>query len=326
MPVLEGSSFAPPLFLRSSAIQTVIPAVFRAKTHSNKPRFETLSTEDGDILELAWFGADTLNSQPPRVAVITHGLEGSINSGYVVGLTRKLLQSGYLTLAWNMRGCGGRPNRLPSWYHSGKSEDLRAVVAHIVASYPNSEIVLIGISVGGNILAKYLGEEGLSITQNISKAVAVSAPLDLRGSAQILARSSRRIYMEYLLRPLRARIIEKSKKYPELIASDGLADIKSFDEFDKRYTAPIHGFKSVDHYWDSSSGISYLSSIRVPILIVSSLDDPFLSPECFPFEQARNSSLVFLETPKYGGHVGFIENLYMRDTWLERRVLEFTEM
>ena len=323
MPALEVSTFSPPVWLRSPSIQTLCPALFRPKRHELQPRLESLDLSDGDCIEIAWFQNSLSERQNKKLAIITHGLEGSINSGYVVGLTRALTQAGYLTLAWNMRGCGGKTNKLPSWYHSGKSEDLKAVVDHAHACYPESSIFLVGISIGGNILCKYLGEQGGSVPAKIAAAVSVSAPLDLRGSALTLARRSRRLYMQYLMRPLRERVKSKAAMFPDLIDASGVDDIISFAEFDSRYTAPVHGFNSVDNYWDVCSGSRFLDSVRVPLLLVSALDDPFLSPTCFPYKHAKNSRWLTLETPSYGGHVGFIDSLTMRDSWLERRVVEF---
>jgi predicted alpha/beta-fold hydrolase len=221
-----------------------------------------------------------------------------------------------------MRGCGGRPNKLLSWYHSGKSDDLKAVIDNASRRYPELPIVLIGVSVGGNILCKYLGEQAQDVPSRILASVAISAPLDLRGSALCLARWSRRIYMEYLLRPLRARVREKARLFPGLINADGVESITDFYEFDRRYTAPLHGFESVDHYWDTCSGARYLSSVRTPLRLISALDDPFLSPGCFPFQEASRSKWITIETPKRGGHVGFIDSLSISQTWLDRRVCE----
>lgn len=226
-------------------------------------------------------------------------------------------------MAWNMRGCGRTPNRLPSWYHSGQSEDLAVVIEHVRSRHPELPLFAVGISVGGNILCKHLGEQGMKGSNNIRAAVAVSVPLDLRGSAETLAHPSRRLYMEYLLRPLRARIREKSRRFPGLFTTEGLDSITTFHEFDARYTAPMHGFASVDEYWDRSSGLQYLDAITLPLLIITARDDPFLSPRCFPEKIATSSPLLSLETPDYGGHVGFIDTLSMHTTWLERRTIAF---
>jgi predicted alpha/beta-fold hydrolase len=237
-------------------------------------------------------------------------------------MTACLLSIGWDVLAWNMRGCGDTPNRLVPWYHSGQSCDLRLVVNEALEQH-HGEIALIGFSVGGNITLKYLGEEGSSLTSRIKHAVVVSVPTDLRGSAEVLSRTRNRLYMEYLLRPLRRRMREKYSRFPGVFDIDALSSIKTFREFDERFTAPFHGFASVNQYWEQSSSRAYLASISVPTLAISALDDPFLSPSCFPFEIARNHRHLLLETPPHGGHVGFLDSFSLKTTWLEKRVASF---
>jgi predicted alpha/beta-fold hydrolase len=232
---------------------------------------------------------------------------------------RMLTSIGYDVLLWNMRGCGREPNRLPTWYHSGKTDDLARVVAHAQTLYRN-DITLVGVSIGGNITLKYLGEQPRS---GIAQAVAISVPCDLRTSADVLALPKNRIYMEHLLRPLRKRIREKASRFPELFDCSDLNKIKTFHEFDRRFTAPMHGFSSVDEYWDTSSSLRYLAGISTPTLLVSALDDPFLAPECFPFAEAKSNPQIILETPRHGGHVGFVDSYGMRTTWIERRVKHY---
>lgn len=329
MPIVT-SLFSPPRALRPAWLQTVLPPLIRNSSSPYKTR-ETLPLTDGDTLELAWFPPTltpkALNTVPALrgVVILSHGLEGSIDSHYILGLARALTASGFLALAWNMRGCGATPNALPSWYHSGKSDDLAAVVDHVRAQHPTLKLFIIGVSIGGNILCKYLGELGASCRGGVEGAVAVSVPLDLRGSAEVLARPSRRLYMEYLLRPLRVRIREKARRFPNLFDTEGLDDIATFHEFDARYTAPLHGFTSVDHYWDTCSGLHYLEGIQVPLLILTAQDDPFLSASCFPTCLAAQSSVVSLESPPHGGHVGFVDTMRLHTTWLERRAVSFIE-
>jgi predicted alpha/beta-fold hydrolase len=232
---------------------------------------------------------------------------------------RMLQKRGYDVLLWNMRGCGREPNRLPSWYHSGKTDDLRRVVDH-AKSLSYSSLTLIGISIGGNITLKYLGEQR---SGDIAQAVAVSVPCDLRSSADTLALPKNKIYMNHLLTPLRKRIREKAARFPGLFDSEGLDKIRSFHEFDSRFTAPLHGFASVDHYWSSCSCLQYLPHITTPTLLISALDDPFLAPECFPFREATSNPQLLLETPKHGGHVGFIDSFRIQPTWIEKRVSRF---
>jgi predicted alpha/beta-fold hydrolase len=325
---LVPSTFRPPRILRPAWVQTITPALLR-RSQAPHVTHETLQLADGDILELAWYlpthSNNSVSTKPRGLVVLTHGLEGSYESSYIIGLARACTAAGYLALAWNMRGCGGKPNRLPSWYHSGQSKDLAAVLEHALTHHRELPLFAIGISVGGNILCKYLGEHGGANSSSIQAAIAVSAPLDLRGSAETLAHPSRRIYMEYLLRPLRARIREKAERFPGLFSTKGLETIATFHEFDARYTAPMHGFASVDEYWDSSSGLHYLHTIATPLLILTARDDPFLSPHCFPHHIASCSPILSLEVPDHGGHVGFINSLAMRETWLEQRALAFIQ-
>jgi predicted alpha/beta-fold hydrolase len=245
-----------------------------------------------------------------------------MESGYLLGLAHTLADNGFGVLRWNMRGCGKQRNRLPTWYHSGQSEDLYHVVSHALEHH-SGEIVMVGISIGGNITLKYLGESATSLSPRIRAAVAVSVPMDLKGSAAELAKPKNALYMQYLLRPLRARMSEKALRFPGRFDISRLSSIRTFHEFDALFTAPYHGFRSVDDYWERSSSKQFLTSIKIPTLLISAQDDPFLSPGCFPTEIARTRDHIFLETPAYGGHVGFIHNLALRKTWLDRRVVEF---
>ena len=315
MPELH-SSFSPPLYLQPPAIQTITPSLFR-RVAPLSGEHELLELPDGDFLELHWH-----RRERPVLALLTHGLEGSMESSYLLGLAHALAEGGFDVLRWNMRGCGNARNRLLTWYHSGQSEDLRHVVSHALATHPG-DIVLVGISVGGNITLKYLGESATSLSPRIRRAVAVSVPMDLKGSAQELAKPKNALYMQYLLRPLRARMREKALRFPGQLNISGLSSIRTFSEFDTSFTAPFHGFTSVDEYWERSSSLQFLPSITVPTLIISAQDDPFLSLGCFPHTISRSNENILLETPKHGGHVGFIDSPFLRRTWLDRRVSDF---
>jgi predicted alpha/beta-fold hydrolase len=298
----------------------VLPSLFRKKSGPTGCD-EKLELPDGDFLELEWHRA-LGTERAEELVILSHGLEGSTASSYMAGLALSLTSAGHDVLAWNMRGCGRERNRLPTWYHSGQSSDLRMVVRHAREVRPTQRITLVGVSVGGNIVCKYLGEEGKNLAAAVQRAITISAPLDLRGSAETLARPSRAPYMRYLLRPLRSRIRDKAARFPSLFDVQGLDSIRNFYEFDRRFTAPMHGFASVEEYWNSCSGIRFLEHITIPTHIITASDDPFLSPECYPIKIARCSQLIFLETPRHGGHVGFIDSLNLSSTWLERRILE----
>jgi len=318
MPLVDMSSFRPPALLSAASIQTILPSLARRPPDPGFKR-EILELPDGDFLELDW-----LTSGSGLLAIVNHGLEGSTSSTYLRGMALALRAAGYDVLAWNMRGCGTERNRLKTWYHSGQSDDLRHVLKRAREAH-KGPTVLIGFSIGGNILLKYLGEEGSAVPSHIKAAVAVSVPMDLASSADELAKPSKAIYMSYLLKPLRARILEKAARFPGEFDVQGLESIRSFHEFDARFTAPFHGFSSIEDYWARASSLPHISSITLPTLAVSALDDPFLSPQCFPFDTARASNSVFLETPKHGGHVGFVSGLSLQSTWAEKRAIEFLQ-
>ena len=317
MPLIT-SSFSPALIFSSPHTQTIVPALFR-RPKSDSTVIHSLETSDGDLLLYRLYQRGN-----KRLAVISHGLEGSFDSSYVLGISNSLLSSGWDVLTWNMRGCGDKPNRLVTWYHSGKSEDLKHVVQH-ATSMPYERISLIGFSVGGNITLKYLGEESDTLPSTIKSAVVFSVPMDLEGSADKLAKPSNAIYMRYLLRPLRRRMREKSTRFPTVFNIEGLSRITTFHEFDRRFTALFHGFKSVQEYWSASSSLRFLPTISIPTLALSALDDPFLSPSCYPYQIARTHPWIHLETPQHGGHVGFWDTLHLKNTWGEGRAIEFLE-
>lgn len=208
------------------------------------------------------------------------------------------------------------------WYHSGDTKDLSMVVKW-VSSQPRltvGGVYLVGFSIGGNITLNYLSE-GRDIP--IRAAAAVSVPVDLAGSALTLATPRNRMYMRYLLAPLKDRIKSKYALFPDRVDISGLDEIVTFAEFDERFTAPIHGFPSASVYWNSQSSLRRLSAIKVRSLLVSALDDPFLSVSCYPKDPHILGDSVFAEYPRHGGHVGFLTGLQNQHRWISKRLLEF---
>ncbi|MDO6442016.1 YheT family hydrolase [Marinobacter sp. 2_MG-2023] len=310
--------YRPPPWLRSGHIQSVWPALFR-KVRVENPESEVLPTPDNDELHLDWHRQGS-----SRLAIVSHGLEGHSRRPYVLGLTRALLAEGWDVLAWNFRSCGGVMNLQPRFYHSGATEDLRQVVDHGLAQ-GYSTVFLSGFSMGGNLTLLYLGEQGERVDSRICGAVTYSVPCDLAGSADMLALPSRKIYMQRFLRDLRVKMDEKARKFPDLIDISDFDAIHSFHEFDDRYTAPLHGFKSAPDYWAQCSASGRLKDIRVPSLMVNAADDPFLSQKCFPESRAVLGAHVRLDAPKWGGHVGFVELGNDGYYWSERRALAFLQ-
>ncbi|MEO6046585.1 MAG: alpha/beta fold hydrolase [Candidatus Kapaibacterium sp.] len=314
MPIIPASSFRPSFLFRNGHLQTIIPTLAK-KNPDVRYRRERIATPDNDVLDLDW--AETGSDQ---LAILSHGLEGSAARWYMRGMARSLNRAGWDALPWNFRGCAGEMNRTLRFYHSGATDDLATVIAHVKSLKRYRRIALIGFSLGGNMTLKYLGEQGRAIDPAIIGAVAFSVPCDLKTSAIRLALPSNSIYMRRFIKTLAEKVREKSRVMPELDAS-ALAGMRTFQQFDDRYTAPLHGFRDAEDYWARCSSRGFLDAITIPTLIVNAVNDPFLSPECYPIAEARRSSFVSLEMPASGGHVGFMAG--GDRFWMGERALSF---
>jgi predicted alpha/beta-fold hydrolase len=313
MPVVP-SSFKPPVLLHNGHLQTILGAYLR---HRRQVTFESerLELVDGDFLDLRW-----LRQRRDRLAILSHGLEGSADQGYIRGMAAALGAAGWDVLAWHFRGCGDEPNRLVRLYHSGATEDLGAVIAHAAISYPR--IALIGFSLGGNLTLKYLGESPPH--RAVLAGAAISAPVDLAASARMLDQSpSNRIYLRRFISSLIAKVEAKALRFPDQIDARGSRALRTFQEFDDRYTSRLHGFRDAADYWKQASARQYLPNITVPALLLNARNDPFLAPECFPFPEAERNPCLFLEAPESGGHLGFLEFVGRLRPWFEHRITEF---
>ncbi len=317
MPLIRESNYRAPWWLPGGHVQTIYPALFRRFKIVTR-RQERLELADGDFIDLEW--AENGNS---RLAIISHGLEADARTGYVQGMAAALIRRGWDVLAWNFRGCSPESNRLLRMYHSGATEDLHAVIQHALEVHRAATIDLIGFSLGGNLTLKYLGERPTDLPPQIRRAVAFSVPCDLACSSRQLARFTNRIYMERFLVAMRAKIRAKNRMFPGHLDLTGLEKIRTFQEFDDRYTAPIHGFRDATDYWTRNSCCQFIPAIRVPTLLVSSLNDPFLGPGCYPHEEALASDCFYLESPSTGGHVGFPPGKSGAEYGSEIRAAEF---
>lgn len=317
MPLVQNSTYMPPVWLRGGHLQTIYPVLFRRTPHVTH-HAERLELEDGDFIDFEWSGKGS-----ERLAILSHGLEANTRAGYIQGMAAALRDSGWDVLAWNFRGCGNEPNRLLRMYHSGATEDLRAVVAHALKSHPATSIDLLGFSLGGNLTLKYLGEAPDELPSRIRRAVVFSVPCDLACSSRQLALSSNKIYMERFLRAMRSKIREKNRRFPDQLDLTDLRGIRNFEMFDDRFTAPIHGFASAADYWAKNSSRQFIPHIQRETLLINALNDPFLGPGCHPFEEAAASTAFHFEFPKEGGHVGFVAAGKNWGYWSEWKAIDF---
>jgi uncharacterized protein len=315
MPLI-ASDYRPKWWLRNGHLQTLYPFLFRRVGFPPSER-ERIATPDGDFLDLDW-----LRSGVPRLAVISHGLEGSSRAKYVRAMAMELRAHGWDVLAWNFRGCSGEPNRTRRLYHSGVTDDLHAVLVHALSS-GYAHAALVGFSMGGNQILKYLGEDPALVPSRVRAAAVFSVPCDLEAASTAMAAPANRVYMARFLRSLRAKVREKSDRFPGCLDLEGLETVRTFPEFDDRYTAPLHGFADARDYYRRSSALKYLDAIELPTLLVNAKDDPFLAPSCFPRDLARPHDSLFLECPTHGGHVGFAGTAPVY--WSELRAVRFLE-
>lgn len=320
MPLLT-SCYAAPRWLRGGHVQTILP-VFLPRRSRRWDRSERLELPDGDFLELRWMLGQGSGGRP--LALLSHGLEGSVDAIYIRSMAWTLAAAGWDVLAWNYRGCGGIENRLRRFYHSGESADLHLVIQHAAGLY--QRIALIGFSLGANLSLKAAGE---TVPHPAVRAVVgISGPVDLASSAKAIdQRPANRVYQQRFLQSLKDKVVAKSRRYPDLremlAGRDGIRAVTTLKEFDERITAPLHGFADAEDYWAKASSLPYLPNIRIPALLLSARNDPLLTEASFPEELARSSEHLHLEAPLNGGHVGFHDFRAGLQPWSERRVLEF---
>ena len=316
MPLLP-SSYTPPLLFAHPHVQTIFPTLFRRISVAYER--ETIPTPDGDVLDIDRVRVPGATS----CIIVTHGLEGSSRSPYVMGMVRAMAARGIDVVAWNFRGCGGRPNRTSLMYHSGATYDLHTVVSFVDSPARYDRLYLAGFSLGGNMMLKYLGENVFPIPASVSRAVAFSVPCDLAACSDVLARPANALYMKRFLKLLRQKVRAKMDVLPGTITDEGFDDLKNFRDFDDRYTAPIHGFRDADDYWHHNNCKQFLGGIRIPTLLVNAADDPFLSPSAFPTTEAEASQHFYFEQPAHGGHCGFIAFNPGGEYWSEQRAAGF---
>jgi len=321
----ESLTFKAAWWLNHAHLQTLYPALFR-KIPSPPLQRERLTTPDNDFIDIDYCGT---GSAP--LIILLHGLTGSSQSGYIKGLQHALLQQGFRSATLNFRGCSGEYNRLARCYHSGETEDIHFLYQTLRQHEPNTPMAVLGFSLGGNVLLKWLGEQGNQL--DLFAAVAVSVPLLLNVCATKLDNGFSKLYRANLLRELKHYVLAKQSAHEKLGATEeadkikqlgGLSTIHSFWQYDDRVVAPLHGFADVHDYYQRSSSRQFLKSITVPTLVIQAHDDPFMTTEVLPDADELSPS-VQLEITQGGGHVGFVtgKNPFKPIYWLEQRILGF---
>lgn len=280
-------------------------------------------TPDNDFIDLYRLGGP---AEAPRLFFL-HGLEGTIRSHYVAGFFREAKRRRWSADLLIFRGCGDEPNRAARFYHSGETTDLAFAVERVIAESPDTPLLLAGVSLGGNVLLKYLGERGSRVPREVVAAATVSVPYDLERGARFIGAGFSRVYDRHFLRTLRRKALEKLERYPGLFDRRALDHARTLEEFDDAVTAPVHGFMNAHDYYSRSSGLRWLAAIRVPTLLLSARDDPFLPVSVLDDVQqmASQNPELSLEFTAHGGHAGFVSGTWPWQPcyYAEWRVCEF---
>ena len=308
--------FSSPWWLPGGHLQTIY-ASLRPPPRVALER-ERWDTPDGDFIDVDFAG----DKSAPRRLVLFHGLEGCSDSHYARAIAAHAAREGWRVALPHFRGCSGEPNRTPRAYHSGDSAEVDWILKRL-----GKDLCAIGISLGGNALLKWLGERGDDARKLVTRAAAVSAPIDLPAAGHALDQGLNRfLYTRHFLSTLKPKSLAKLERFPGLYDAGVVRGARGFRDFDNTVTAPLHGFRDVDHYWSEAASGPWLERIRVPTLIVNARNDPFLPEHKLVAATQNAAPCVVLEFPRTGGHAGFVSGPFPgHHGWLSKRLLEFLE-
>jgi predicted alpha/beta-fold hydrolase len=300
---ISKSQFRPARWLINRHAQTIYPTLPWSGAPRLVLRCENIELPDGDNTAVDWVDGPAGDDPNSPTLIVLHGLEGSAESSYARMLLKVATERGWRAAVLHFRDCGDYRNRLPRRYHAGETNDIRFFLERLRTEGHQGPMMAAGYSLGGNVLLKYLGENGVSTP--LHAAAAVSVPLDLHLSSQALTIGFSKIYQRYLLKRMKKAVSRKFDRYTAAFDWQRAMNARTFAEFDDAVTAPLHGFSGKDEYYDRCSSIGYLGDIQRPTLIINSLDDPFMTPDIIP-DESQLSDCVTLEVSAHGGHVGFI--------------------
>lgn len=312
-------------------LQTIYPAAWLPMPEVSYRR-ETWQTPDHDVIELDWLQTNAATPADAPLLVLFHGLEGNSRSHYALRLMHAVQWQGWRGVVVHFRGCGGSPNLLPRGYHCGDSAEIDWIVRRLRTIH-TAPLYAVGVSLGGNALLKWLGEQQHNATALITKAVAISAPLALPTTGHVLGSGFNRLYARLFLATLRPKALAMIERHGLKFDTDAIHRVRNLWQYDDLFTAPLHGFRDADDYWQQSNSRPYLKHIQVNTLLINAQNDPFLPAEDLPTAQ-EVSACVVREFPSQGGHAGFVsrgmskansKNGDREHDWLAQRVLCFMQ-
>jgi uncharacterized protein len=295
--------YSPAWWIPGAHLQTLWGKLFR-RQRAAPAVVERWDTPDGDFLDI-----HRLSTPPgaPRVLLL-HGLEGTVRSHYAQGLLNEAARRGWGADLLIFRSCGSELNRTRRFYHSGETSDIALVVDRIVTEYPNSPLAIVGVSLGGNVLLRFLGERGSDLPRQLAAAAAISVPFDLLRSSRRINQGFSRVYQRFFLGSLRRKAREKQRRFPDLAPPEKIDGLRTLEEFDNLITGPLHGYRDAQDYYRRASSLPILDRIRTKTLLLNAVDDPMLPPEVL--DDVRRIALhnpnLELEFVDRGGHAGFV--------------------
>ena len=295
--------YSPAWWIPGGHLQTLWGKLFRRQTPALTV-LERWDTPDGDFLELHRL---TARRDAPRLLLL-HGLEGTVRSHYAQALLNEAARRGWGADLLIFRSCGSELNLTRRFYHSGETGDVAFILDRILDEFPASQLALVGVSLGGNVLLKFLGERGEDLPPQLKAAAAISVPFDLARSSMRVNRGFSKFYQRFFLGSLRKKALEKARRFPDLASQDGIAALRTLEDFDNLITGPLHGFRDAQDYYARSSSLPYLKNIRLKTLLFSAVDDPLLPAEVLDEvrEVARYNPALEVDFVDKGGHAGFI--------------------
>jgi len=327
--VLDQKPFKPHLLFASGHAQTIV-------SHLRPRRFDprALQQDEARFFDVAE-GVRLLARcrwQNPRAnhptTLLSHGLEGSSDSHYMIGTAAKAYAAGFNVVRLNLRNCGNTEHLTETLYNSGLSADIAAVARELIEGEQLTSIFLVGFSLSGNIVLKFAGEQADGMPPEIHGVCAVSPSIDLSACADAIEVGANRIYQYRFMRSLRRRLRRKQKLYPQLYDTTNIRTLRTLRQFDERYTAPDGVYSSAADYYARASALPLIPFIKTPALIIHAEDDPFI-----PFSSFRDPSIasnphVILLAPPRGGHVGFLSTggHHEDQYWAENRAVEFCQL
>jgi uncharacterized protein len=298
---LVSSAYRAPRWLPGGHLQTVWPARM-VPLPAVDYRRERWDTPDADFIDVDFAQPEPTDANAPLL-VMFHGLEGDSRSHYARATMRFFADRGWRAMVVHFRGCSGEPNLLPRAYHSGDSEEGDWVLRTVHRRWTDARLHAVGVSLGGNMLAKWLGERGEDASF-VAAAASVGSPLDLVAGGHAIGRRVNRIYTRMFLATLKAKARHKARHFGTVVPLAQLQRVRNLYEFDDLFTAPVHGFRDTMDYWTRASAKPLLGGVRTPHLVLNALNDPFVPAASLP-QAAEVSRFVTLEQPDEGGHIGF---------------------